>query len=151
MPHIHAHKFSKLYQVVAREPGEFISAIRGDCPEGDAKGYVNQYGLSRKVCPNDPQYNRTVLISMYNSIYLSLSSTRWNVYNSTTSMYFSAITSTRILPSLRLCRPCMTWSRLGMLAISGCQTAPHTSSMRCRTMRSTTNSRRSYRCRTNIT
>ncbi|CCO33699.1 Putative aryl-alcohol dehydrogenase C977.14c [Rhizoctonia solani AG-1 IB] len=39
---------TKLYQVVAREPGEFISAIRGDCPEGDAKGYVNQYGLSRK-------------------------------------------------------------------------------------------------------
>ncbi|CAE6369808.1 unnamed protein product [Rhizoctonia solani] len=39
---------TKLYQIVAREPGEFVRATGGDCPEGDTKGYVNQYGLSRK-------------------------------------------------------------------------------------------------------
>ncbi|KAF8711843.1 aldo kereductase, partial [Rhizoctonia solani] len=39
---------TKLYNVVSREPGELLSVSGGDCPEGDVKGYVNQYGLSRK-------------------------------------------------------------------------------------------------------
>ncbi|CAE6527091.1 unnamed protein product [Rhizoctonia solani] len=39
---------TKVYNVVAREPGEYVQIDSGDSPDGDARGYVNQYGLSRK-------------------------------------------------------------------------------------------------------
>ncbi|KAH7337931.1 Aldo keto reductase [Rhizoctonia solani] len=39
---------TKVYNIVVRNHGDFIPVNGGNCPEGDAKGYVNQYGLSRK-------------------------------------------------------------------------------------------------------
>ena len=41
----------KVYNVVVRDNGPFVPVPSGDSPQGDARGYVNQYGLSRKVCP----------------------------------------------------------------------------------------------------
>ncbi|CAE6510970.1 unnamed protein product [Rhizoctonia solani] len=39
---------TKVYNIVARSKGEFIRIDGGESTEGDARGYVNQYGLSRK-------------------------------------------------------------------------------------------------------
>ncbi|CAE6422249.1 unnamed protein product [Rhizoctonia solani] len=39
---------TKVYGIVTRDNREFIRLNGGDSPEGDAKGYANQYGLSRK-------------------------------------------------------------------------------------------------------
>ncbi|KAG8704754.1 hypothetical protein FRC11_009612, partial [Ceratobasidium sp. 423] len=39
---------TKLYHLVVRDNSEFILVNGGDSPEADAKGYANQYGLSRK-------------------------------------------------------------------------------------------------------
>ncbi|KAG8734976.1 hypothetical protein FRC11_003525, partial [Ceratobasidium sp. 423] len=39
---------TKVYSIVARHSGESIWVNGGDSPEADAKGYANQYGLSRK-------------------------------------------------------------------------------------------------------
>ncbi|CAE6441150.1 unnamed protein product [Rhizoctonia solani] len=39
---------TKVYNIVVRDNSKFIGVNGGDSPEGDAKGYANQYGLSRK-------------------------------------------------------------------------------------------------------
>ncbi|CAE6390350.1 unnamed protein product [Rhizoctonia solani] len=39
---------TKVYNLVVRDNGPFIPAGIKGSPEGDAKGYINQYGLSRK-------------------------------------------------------------------------------------------------------
>ncbi|KAJ1305476.1 hypothetical protein OPQ81_000483 [Rhizoctonia solani] len=39
---------TKVYYPVGHEPGVLLPVNGGDCPEGDATGYANQYGLSRK-------------------------------------------------------------------------------------------------------